>query len=135
MAPVRFAEIKDLHAFLEKHLKNAKVLNSEVTYLTSVGDNYGSETLKIIATVQWTEGIKAGSEEVLHLVGKQPPKNELFYEWFQPQLTCHKENQIYLTIAPALEEFQLSKNVPKEDFLDVFAKFYGCRASLDESMV
>lgn len=132
MAPQRPAVINELHSFLEKQLKSAKVLDSEVFYLTSPGDNYGSETLKITATVKWTAGEKAGTEEILHLVSKQPPNNDLLYNVFQPQLTCVKENNIYLTIAPALEEFQREKNVPKEDFLDIFAKGYGSRLSLDE---
>lgn len=121
-------EIKELQLFIEMQLQTAVVLESEVVRLTA--ENYGSEILRVKVRVQWAEG----SEEVLNLIAKQPPRNDLHYQVFQSQITCLKENHAYQRIAPAFQEFQRIKGVPVEEHLDIFAKCFASRLSLNDGM-
>ncbi len=51
-------EIKNFRSFLERYLdNNTKVLNYTTSFLTAVGDNYGSTMLAVTAKIQ--EGTKS----------------------------------------------------------------------------
>lgn len=111
---------------LEELLKpniHGKIVKQEVTPLTSVGENFGSEILKVDVTVE-----ENGKQRVVHGVGKLIPSSEAQLEIFNTQVTFKNEIGFYADIVPALQEFQREHGVaPTESFPEM----YGARINLD----
>ncbi|XP_055919220.1 uncharacterized protein LOC129951204 isoform X2 [Eupeodes corollae] len=125
-------EIIDLAKIVEPHLENdGKLISYSSRYLTKPGDNYGSVMLSITAEIKHTND---GHTEKLPLVAKLPPlTNEMFWTLFNPVVTALRENAIYEKVSPSLRQLQLDSEIPESEIIDVFAKHYGCRISLDEN--
>lgn len=72
-------------------------------------------------------------DEVLHLVSKCAVTNPYLIEIFQPAFTFIKETHFYSDIIPAIEMFEIMRNVPTGDRIDAFIQCTGSRISLNPS--
>ncbi|XP_055376447.1 uncharacterized protein LOC129608768 [Condylostylus longicornis] len=128
MALAKPPPIENFELFLENNLKNgSKVISYTSKYLTKPGDNYGSCMLAVTANIKHSNGLN----EILELVVKMPPTNELYWKIFEPQRTCLTENLVYNVLIPILKQIQLDAKITNnDDLLNVFPKCYGTRISL-----
>ncbi|CAG9820937.1 unnamed protein product [Phaedon cochleariae] len=123
-------EIKDLDGLLLPHLDKGKtIVATNISRLTSPGENYGSEMLKVDLTLK----DETGCTEELSVVAKMIPESELFQELFNVQVSFKLETAFYDTVVPALQEFQRRRSATK--VIDNFAEFYGARTSLVDGAV
>lgn len=123
-------ELRNVEDLLKAKLKPGVTVKSFSTKaLTSVGDNYGSTMYAL--SVELKNENSEEEEESLELVAKMLPTNPDFYNMFQVDKTFVKESCIYTIVAPKLRSFQLDKNIPENQLLDVFCECYGARLSLD----
>ncbi|CAH1155958.1 unnamed protein product [Phaedon cochleariae] len=123
-------EIKNLEQLLLQHLDKGKsIVATNISRLTSYGENYGSEMLKVDLTLK----DETGHTEELSVVAKLIPESEFFRVLFNVQVSFKVETAFYDTIVPALQEFQRQHGVTK--VIDNFAKFYGARTSLEGEVV
>ncbi|ENN74586.1 hypothetical protein HUJ04_004707 [Dendroctonus ponderosae] len=124
-----FTKFKDDTTFipkLEELLKptlHGKIVKQEVTPLTSFGENFGSEILKVDVTVE-----ENGKQRQVHGVGKLIPSSEVQLEIFNTQVTFKNEIGFYADIVPAMQEFQREHGVAPTEY---FPEMYGARISLD----
>ncbi|CAG9766215.1 unnamed protein product [Ceutorhynchus assimilis] len=116
-------EIKNLEELLRPKFPNCKILKHDVTPLTELGENFGSEILKIDITIE-----ENGSEKVIPSVGKMIPPTEFQMEIFNTQQTFKNEIGFYAEIVPTLQEFQRENGIEVAEY---FSKFYAARLSLD----
>lgn len=105
-----------------------QVLDERTGFLTAPGEHYGSIMLAVDATVR-LPGKK--EEEVLRLVAKLLPANEMLRVAFNVSVTFKKEVFAYLESIPALVGFQRENGVPEGRVIDIFPRCYGARISLD----
>lgn len=96
--------------------------------LTAVGDNWGSSLTALTILVV---DEKCGAEKTLHWVAKMCPKDPALCRAFQVERTFVKESAMYTTVAPILQDFQSSNNIPEDQILDSFIECYGSRVSMD----
>ena len=115
-------ELKDIEGLFKGHV-NGKVTKHVVEPLTSFGENFGSEILKVQATVE-----ENGKEKVIHAVAKLIPPTEEQLEIFNTQVTFKNEIALYDVIVPILQDFQ--REYKFAEIADYFPKFYGGRLNL-----
>lgn len=123
-------EIKNLASVVDPHLNGGQLISYTSRFLTKPGDNYGSVMLGITANVRQVNG----TIEELPLVAKLPPiTNDILWNIFNPEVTSLRENAIYENVSQCLLQIQISRGIPESELIDVFAKSYGCRISLNEN--
>ncbi|XP_055839495.1 uncharacterized protein LOC129907287 isoform X2 [Episyrphus balteatus] len=123
-------EIKNLAKVVEPHLNGGQLISYSSRFLTKPGDNYGSVMMAISANIRNVDG----TIEERPLVAKLPPiTNDLFWNIFNPEVTSLRENAIYENVSQDLLQLQLDRGIPESELIDVFAKSYGCRISLNEN--
>lgn len=71
--------------------------------------------------------------KTIRLAVKFPVTNDILTAIFQPTITCVKENAFYMTIVPALFQFQRECGINENNLIDIFIQCYGARNSLDTS--
>ncbi|XP_055918620.1 uncharacterized protein LOC129950722 [Eupeodes corollae] len=121
-------EIKNLAKVVDPHLNGGQLISYSSRYLTKPGDNYGSLMLSISANIRRIDG----TIEELPLVAKLPPlTSEIFWNIFNPEVTSLRENAIYENVSQSLLQLQFDKGIPESEIVDIFAKSYGCRISLN----
>lgn len=126
------SKIRNLKAVLSTSLGDAiEVLEERTSLLTAPGEHYGSIMLALDVTVKRPDR----KEEVLHLVAKLLPANEMLRIAFNVDVTFKKEVVAYLESIPTLIAFQREYNVPESKILDIFPKCYGARISIDKDQV
>lgn len=110
---------------LPSHLK---IKEFSTRPLTAVGDNWGSSLTALTILVV---DEKSGAEKTLHWVAKMCPTDPALCRAFQVERTFVKESAMYTTVAPILQDFQSSNNIPEDQILNSFIECYGSRVSLD----
>lgn len=144
---VPLCNIKYFMEFLQINLKK-NILDYSLKPLTKPGDNYGS----IMQSVDVKMEKEANNEvnkrfisynirnycdyfspqsEVLHLVCKTAVTNPYLIEIFQPTFTFVKETHFYSDIIPAIETFEILRNISKCNRIDAFIPCPGSRISLN----
>lgn len=121
-------EIKNLSDVLREHINSTKTIKSvEIRKLPQAG--YGSIMAKVAITLKGKED----SEEKLYTVAKLLPSDGYVRQLFQIEFTYKNEVAFYNTVLPTLIHFQKEKGVTP--LLNMFAKFYGARLSLQKNEV
>lgn len=124
------SKIRNLKSVLSTSLGNdVEILEEKTSLLTAPGEHYGSIMLALDVTIKRPDR----KEEVLHLVAKLLPANEMLRIAFNVSVTFKKEVFAYLESIPTLIAFQREYHVPENQILDIFPKCYGARISLDSS--
>lgn len=124
------SKVNNVGELLTKTLgDDIEVVDQKTTILTAPGEHYGSIMLALDVTVRKA----GGKEQVLNLVAKLIPANEVLRIAFDIGVTFRKEVIAYTETIPALIELQKEYNVPEHQILDIFPKCYGARVSLDEN--
>lgn len=122
-------QIKNLEEVINPFLQNnKKIISKTVSYLTTSGENYGSEMLKIDLVIENEESNK---KETLNVVAKLIPESELFQKVFNIQVTFKSEIAFYQTIVPTLQNFQKERG--DTNTMNCFPKPYGGRINLNNS--
>ncbi|KAJ8918598.1 hypothetical protein NQ315_013103 [Exocentrus adspersus] len=103
-----------------------KIVDTKVSRLTALGENYGSTLLKVDISLK---NDNDDSEEELHVVAKCIPEDEVLKEVFNIQVSCKVEIAFYDTIVPTLQQFQRDKGV--EEVVDFFPRMYASRINLN----
>lgn len=65
---------------------------------------------------------------------KTPVTNPFLIKLFQPAWTFVKEVRFYTDIIPTIEQFEQDTNVPENERMDAFFRYFGSRISLDPSI-
>lgn len=121
-------EIKQLSDVLNPYLPtDTTIVSYTTTALTQPGENYGGLLLAVDIVLKTAKD----ETEVLHLVAKMCPPNEWVKNMFNIPITFKKEVSMYKTVSVVLNEFLLEYG--DEENMDVFARYYGSRISLDPS--
>lgn len=124
------SKVKNLRKLLQNTLgDDFEIVSESYTMLTPPGEHYGSIMLAVDVTVKKD----TGKEEVLNLVAKIVPANQMLRVAFNIGVTFKKEVLAYIDTVPALKQLQKEHNVPKSRLLDIFPKCYGARIALDEN--
>ncbi|XP_055919223.1 uncharacterized protein LOC129951206 [Eupeodes corollae] len=124
----KIPEILNLAQVVEPFLRGQKLISFTSKYLTKPGENYGSIMLAICAKLQNSDG----SYKKLPLIAKLPPlSSKELWNLFKPEVTSLRENAIYLDLSPSIRQLQIDSGIAENEVIDLYAKFYGCRISLD----
>lgn len=124
------SKVNDLYGLLSKTVgENIEVLEQKTALLTAPGEHYGSVMLALEVKIRNGKG----DEEILNLVAKLIPANEMLRLAFDIYVTFRKEVDAYTKSIPALIELQREFCVPEEKIIDIFPKCYGARVNLDEN--
>ena len=114
-------QIKNLEDLV--HFPGAKIVNHEVTNLTSPGENFGSVMLSVDILFETATGTKK-----IQAVAKTVPPNEFIQEIFNTSVTFRNEIAFYKDTIPLLQNFQKQNNMEK--IIDFAPKYYGSRLNL-----
>lgn len=126
------SKIRNLKSVLSSSLgDDFDILEERTSFLTAPGEHYGSVMLRLDVTIKRPDR----KEEVLNLVAKLLPANEMLRIAFNVSVTFKKEVFAYLESIPTLIAFQREYKVPENRILDIFPKCYGARISLDKTEV
>lgn len=126
------SKIRNLKSVLANTLgDDVEILAEKTALLTAPGEHYGSIMLALDITIKRPDR----KEEVLNLVAKLLPANEMLRIAFNVSVTFKKEVIAYLDSIPTLIAFQREHNVPESRILDIFPKCYGARVSIDKDEV
>lgn len=124
------SKIRDLQGVLAHSFgKDFEVLEYKTRFLTAPGEHYGSIMLALDVVIKRSKG----KEELLHLVAKLIPVNEMLRIVFNIEVTFKKEVFAYLESIPTLIQFQKDYKVPENRIMDMFPKCYGARITLDKN--
>lgn len=127
------SKIKDLKSVLATTIgDDFEILQEKTALLTAPGEHYGSIMLALDVTIKRYD---RKEEEVLNLVAKLLPANQMLRIAFNVSVTFKKEVIAYLESIPTLIAFQKEYNVPEQRILDIFPKCYGARVSVDKNEV
>lgn len=127
------SKIKDLKSVLATTLgDDFEILEEKTALLTAPGEHYGSIMLALDVTIKRSD---RKEEEVLNLVAKLLPANEMLRVAFNVSVTFKKEVIAYLESIPTLVAFQKEYGVPETRILDIFPKCYGARVSVAQNEV
>ena len=114
-------QIKNLEDLV--HFPGAKIVNHEVTNLTSPGENFGSVMLSVDILFETGTGTKK-----IQAVAKTVPPNEFIQEIFNTSVTFRNEIAFYKDTIPLLQNFQKQNNM--ETIINFAPKYYGSRLNL-----
>lgn len=121
-------EIRKLDEILSPKLNGAKILQTKVKSLTSLGDNYGSTMLALTVTTKRENETETND---LNLVAKMVPTNQQLRDMFKSEITFIKENLIYTDVYPMLVDLQRERGIPDSDIMNLLPNSFGARISLD----
>lgn len=125
------SSIPEIRKFEELLMKNHsfesnwKYISHSTRYLIPPGENYGSVILAV--DVLYEENNK---RNILYMVAKLCPPNDILKAAFLCDLTFKKEIQAYVYSNAAIIHFQEDHNIPEEKRIDFFPKCYGARYNL-----
>jgi hypothetical protein len=124
---------QDLEALLRSTLGRHLVVESFTSKpLTQPGENYGSTMLQLEVTIH--QGKDEISSQNLSLVAKLVPPSEFLQKIFDSPKTFCKEITCYTSLKVEYEKLQTEMCIPRDKFLDIFAKCYGARTTLSEEI-
>lgn len=127
------SKIRNLQSVLATTLgDDVEILEEKTALLTAPGEHYGSIMLALDVTIKRPD---KKQEEVLKLVAKLLPANQMLRVAFNVSVTFKKEVVAYLESIPTLVAFQKEFGVPENRLLDIFPRCYGARVSLDKDEV
>ncbi|CAG9864979.1 unnamed protein product [Phyllotreta striolata] len=120
--------IEQLDRLISKHIGDGKtIVDQKISRLTSPGENFGSEMLKVDLVVESKETRRP---ENVHIVAKLIPRNDFFKDIFNVQVSFRNESAFYSTVVPALQRFQTQQGLEIDQAVDFFPKFFGSRCNL-----
>ncbi|KAK9751547.1 Ecdysteroid kinase-like family [Popillia japonica] len=120
------ANIKDLDEIIRQHFGNSKKFVSYTAKsLLGPGENYGSEIFKVNIKVL----DEKYEEEIVSVIAKAAPPNQLLANMFNTKETFRREIEIYNTVFPTINAFAEEKGIPH--FIDFVPKCFGGRISLN----
>ncbi|KAK9874642.1 hypothetical protein WA026_005468 [Henosepilachna vigintioctopunctata] len=103
-----------------------EVQKQHADILTGPGEHYGSIILKVDLELKIN-----GVLQILNLVAKKIPVNELLQKAFDVQVTFKKEAFAYTITIPTLLDFQKEFGFPEDKLINFFPKCYGYRYNLE----
>ncbi|XP_057657284.1 uncharacterized protein LOC130894446 [Diorhabda carinulata] len=118
--------IRDIQTILKNKLDIEKITKIDITRLTAPGENYGSLILKLDI---YLNSVNSVDEEIVKLVAKKIPVEQILRENFNIQITFKNEVGLYETVLPILQDFQRSHGI--QNVINSVPKFFGARLNLD----
>lgn len=118
-------QLKDIEGLIKDKI-SGKVIKHEVVPLTAIGENYGSEILRVEITVD-----ENGQQKIAHAVAKLIPPTEFQLQIFNTQVTFKNEAQFYAVIVPLMREIQREHHF--SEIANYFPELYGSRFNLKQN--
>lgn len=126
MVRSRVKELKEL--LVNSFGDDIEIVKEQYKMLAPPGEHFGSIMLSLDVTIE-----KDNKRQVVNLVAKLLPINQMLRKLFNVEETFKMEINAYLDTIPALEAFQDEYHIPPSQKLDIFPKCFGARVNLDEN--